>query len=605
MTEEIRPLHEKWAAFRRHRAKGGTKKHTDFLSDEEFIAYHALRGKRDLYFLGKYVLGFTWLEAPLHVNLAWAWQRPNGSREAGRVYGRHRMALIPRGHLKTTLLTQTSIISDLINNPEERILLYSSIGDLAEGLMAPIKMILQGGGTHGQLFLACYPYLTPNRKEKDKWTNDKLIVKRKGAYTDPSIKAAGLNSTLTSGHFTKMYIDDIVGDELSREMMMKVVKGYDKLSYLAASMVTLETRTIGTRWAFFDVYSRLMRRNPHICVALRGWMERDGKLTDDGDPENLIFKQRGVAREKGLTLQAAQAEFIKEALTKKADNPFLFSCQYRNNPKDEQKRGFTDDWWQYARREGEFLVDLDAEGKEQRKLRLASCNVYILVDPNTGRKPGERTADNNIRKAVDYAGFIVLAVAPDNTWYVLRAYRKRWSVDEIVDQTFNLVDIWSPKSVIFEQRAAQIIFKKVFRDEFKRGRQAFMIEDFAGGNQSKEERIAALAPKYKAGLIRHLEGSVEVNKGVSALEEELLDFPNADYDDLSDALSAALGKVVAPGHHPLGAFRVKQTEEEELEKLDAGSARAWRAVIRQREQMSGASWFGGGDTIDDLPEKYA
>lgn len=603
MTEEIRPLHEKWMAFRKHRRSGGLKKHTEFLSDEEFIAYHALRGKRDLYFLGKYVLGFTWLEAPLHVDLAYAWTRPNGSKdESGRVYGRERLTLIPRGHLKTTLLTQSSIVYDLINNPEERILLYSANAALAEGIMSPIKTLLQGGGTHGQFFLQCYPYLVPNRKEKDKWTNSILIVKRKGAYTDPSIKASGVGSVLTSGHFTKFYIDDIVGEELPREQMMKTVKAYDGLSYLSASMATSEKRISGTRWAFFDVYSRIMRRNPHVCVALRGWMEKDGKLADDGDRANLIYKQRGVAREKGWSLERAQTEFMKEALQKKADNPYLFSCQFKNNPRDESRLGFNEDWWQYARREGDFIVDLDADGKPTRKIRLDACNVYILVDPNTGRLPGERTADNNIRKTTDYAGFIVLAVAPDNVWYVLRAYRKRWSPDVIVDQTFNLVDIWQPKKVIFEQRAAQYVFASNFRQEFKRGRPAFLLDDFKGGNDSKQERIKALMPKYKAGMIRHLEGSVEVNKGTAALEEELLDFPNADYDDLGDALSGAIGKVYAPGASPLAAIRRKQREEDDLEKLDPGSARAWRSVIRQRENQT-SSWFSG-DTIDDAPERY-
>lgn len=583
MTDTLRPLHDKMQAWAR---AGRTRSH--YLSDDEFVQYHRERGLRDLFFFAKYVCAMgagpdgSRLEAPLHANLAWAWQRPNGESEGGIEYGKERMALMPRGHLKTTLLTQAMALWLLCRNPEERILIYTSNATLGALMLAPIRLVLQGQGTHGKLFLACFGHLVPEKKEKEKWAEDMINVRRTGTYTDPSIRASGVGSTLTGGHYTWQLVDDIVGDELSRPLMEKVIRAYDNLTPMYSSLREGQRRICGTRWAFFDPYAKIERSNADALVALRTWCEKEGKPSKEYVEANLIFTHCDV----------------DAALQLKRDNPFFFSCQYENNPRDEEKLGFKRQWFRYARREGDYLVDVDADGKAERKFPLASCNLFILIDPNTGRQPGTRTQDGNVRRKVDYVGIIVLAVSADNVWYVVRAYRKRWSVDRFVSETFALVDIWRPRWVAIETRAQQVLFLNIFQTMFKQGHPPFILIEWQGGNDTKEERIKSLQPRFANGMIRFVEGTVETNEGVNALEEELLDFPNAEFDDISDALSAGMQPevVFAPGYVPVRDLRTSTKVQSDLDKLDAGSARAWRATLRRGQEAQGlglGNWFMG------------
>jgi phage terminase large subunit-like protein len=595
MTDALRPLHDKYTLW----LAEGRPKGALFTSDE-YVEYMRLRGREDLYFFAKHICAFnaqpgegSTLEVPFHSDLAWTWQAPNGWRcPDGRTLSQERMALVPRGHLKTTLLTQSYCVWRLIRNPEERILIYTHNVAMAEQMMLPIKQLFQGLGEMGQQFLALYGDIVPPRGEQEKWSATSLILKRRGVYTDPSIRASGVGSTLVGGHYTLQLVDDLVGDQLPRAQMDKVCSAYDNLTPMYANLRSSERRICGTRWAFFDPYSRIMRAQPDTLVALRGWCEKDGAPTRDFKRENMIFTQCDV----------------QKALALRRSNPFFFSCQYDNNPRDDEKLGFNEKWFRYARREGDFLVELDYEGKPGRKIRLTDCNIFIFIDPTSAREPG-KTQDRNVvsgsgearHREGDFFGIIVLAVAPDNNWYVLRAIRKRWGVDQFVNETFSLVDQWSPKSVHLEQRAMQILYVHIFRTEFKRGRKPFLLLDWEGGNVSKPDRISGLQSRFANGMIYFLEGVDSTNEGMAALEGELLDYPNPEFDDLSDALSAALKKAWAPGGHAPRELAAISRFDRETGKLDDGSARAWR--VRDAQRLADASgwghWFGGDQSYDE------
>jgi phage terminase large subunit-like protein len=562
MTEPLRPLQAKLDA-------GAT------LTSEEFVEYHRLRGRQDLYFFAKYCLGFDWLEWDLHGPLAWAWQRENGDQEDGITYGRMRMALIPRGHLKTTLCTQAFALWLLVRNPEERILIYSSNMTQAKKIFAFIKATLGGLGTHGQFFKACFGDIIPAKQEREKWTDSMLNVKRVGAYTDASLQASGVGSTITGGHFTWQLVDDVVGEQLSREQMQKVIAAFDNLTPMYSSLKDGQRRVVGTYWAFYDPYTYVHKFWPHALVARRTWLEKDGAPTGDYDAKHLIFSRCDV----------------EEALTLKRRNPFFFSCQYELNPRDEGKIGFRRDWFRYFRRHGDTLEELDREMRVVRKVKLAALNIFVLIDPNTGRVPGQQL-DSNQRRDHDYVGIVVLGVDPDNVWYVLRAVRKRYNPDELITHTFALADFWKPLFVAMERVAAQNLFFHIFRMAMKRLRKWFNLIDWKGGQQSKEERIKGLIPLYANGLVLHrLCDREDEQQAIHALEDELVDFPNAEYDDLSDALSAAIPLVYARGREPSDSELKPWTPNDELDQLDESSARAWRLT----EQKDEATLFSLGN----------
>src|SRR5712671_1085564 len=159
------------------------------LSQADFLEYNKLRGKQDFYYFAKYIAGFTWLEWDLHGPIAYAWSAPNGTRHGEQRYGRFRLGVVPRAHLKTSLMTQAYAMWRLVRDPEERILIYTMHFDFAAVIMNYIRTTFAGGGTHGEIFLQCYGDLIPADRDKTKWTSNDLTICRRGAYSDPSIKA--------------------------------------------------------------------------------------------------------------------------------------------------------------------------------------------------------------------------------------------------------------------------------------------------------------------------------------------------------------------------------------------------------------------------------
>lgn len=549
---------------------------------DEFVYYHQERGKRDLFFLAKHILGFDRLQEGLHAPLAYAFQAPNGTvlrypdgRE--RKLGKFRMAEMPRGTLKTTLWTVAGAIYIIINDPDARILVYSSSARMAEKPFSQIRQRLEGKGGNGKLFLACYGHLLPPRNEREKWSDSMLTVKRATPYSDATLEASGIGGTINGSHFTHQLVDDIVSRLETREQMEKINGIFDGLTPLYDSLETGERRFVCTPWAFSDPSMYVEANWPHALVARRCLFENpDG--TPETDPreyseEKLIYRWR-----------SPMTETIEEARLLKKRNPFFYACQFECNPRDDRRIGFHRRWLRYCVRRGDMLIELDVDGKQGAEVPLARCAVYVLVDPNTGRVPGQRyDANKPPVDTTDYVGIVVVAVSPENQWYVVEAYRERYSPEAFVNKVFELVAYWSPRAVAIEQRAAQRWIRTVFAGEWRRGRPIFPLRDWVGGNDSKPERIRGLIPRHAEGFIFYRTQAPEhVQDGIDALIGELLDYPNAQYDDASDALSAGLEVCMPPGRDtPRTRVQAVTEFEREMSKLDPSSQRVWRALRRQ------------------------
>ena len=561
----------------------------------DFLEWMRLRGKQDFYFFAKYIAGFTWLEQDLHQPIAYAWSAPNGTRHGGKRYGRFRLGVVPRAHLKTSLMTQAYAMWRLVRDPEERILIYTMHFDFAAVIMNYIRTTFAGGGTHGELFMQCYGDLIPADRDKTKWTSNDLTINRRGAYSDPSIKARGVGSRVVGGHHTLQLIDDLVGEELNRTQMDKVIRELDGLDPLYHSVALGERRYVGTPWAFYDP----------IVYITRGWKDalvvRIPWQTADRRP---VFTYREADRAKGLPEGASLHEYTAYAEGMKRRNAWFFSCQYECYPKSEDGLGFRKEWFKYFRMQGGVFKELDKDEQETgRSVRAAECNTFILVDPNVIDPPGSRTGNTNVevRRSGDFAAWVVVCVSPDNTWYLPRVIRWRCNVDQFLAKTHELVAIWSPKWVAIEQVAAQRLFFHLFTRDFRDGKPKFQILPWVGGHASKPSRIRGLIPNYSNGFVLHrVADQPEVMQGINDLEGELLDGEGAEHDDASDALSAALPLVYPPGKERTGELdaalrRIRlDSDWSKLGPFARAEAEAWerkkhRGVITGDKLLKGVS----------------
>ena len=145
------------------------------------------------------------------------------------------------------------------------------------------------------------------------------------------------------------------------------------------------------------------------------------------------------------------------------------------------------------------------------------------------------TIDTAISKQAssDYTGLCDNSVDTANFWN-LKAWRVKVSPLELIDILFTLHNNCRYEKIGIE-KTIYLQTLKPFLDEEQRKRNKFLpIVELYHKYQQKELRIRGLLPRYESGSIYHIKGECR------DLEEELLNFPQAINDDVSDATAYQL-----------------------------------------------------------------
>lgn len=168
----------------------------------------------------------------------------------------------------------------------------------------------------------------------------------------------------------------------------------------------------------------------------------------------------------------------------------------------------------------------------------SDCNIYITIDPARSKNQGS-----------DYTAMCVLALAPDQNFYLIDGVRKRMKGLEKIHTLFELHRKWhaktkKPPKVGIEQvgLAEDIHYMKAHMEEVS---YRFPLNEIKPPPRtSKEDRIRRLIPFMEQGRIYFAEDIYYKNeKGLSEnlinaiVEKELLLFPRSQHDDFIDALS--------------------------------------------------------------------
>lgn len=190
--------------------------------------------------------------------------------------------------------------------------------------------------------------------------------------------------------------------------------------------------------------------------------------------------------------------------------PYLYSGNYYNNPVADDLIEFKEQWF----RTFDF---------EQVKEKLKTAKCIISVDPATKNK-----------EANDPTGIIISKVDLDGIVYILEARAKRLLPNELLEEIFSLVEIYSPDVVTFEVVSAEILWEDLFLQEMNRRGVRFRFEKHEPGTkETKPAKIRKLIPYYARGQIYHAPGLTE-------LERQLREFPRNGHDDLMDAEQAQI-----------------------------------------------------------------
>lgn len=209
-------------------------------------------------------------------------------------------------------------------------------------------------------------------------------------------------------------------------------------------------------------------------------------IRDDG---TLLFPER-------LT-----HEFLLQA--QKTMGSYMFANQYQNEIIPSGKQTFRKNWNRYF------------GGLPDKYL------TFAFVDPAISEE-----------NEADYTAIVVVSTDILQNWYVRYAERFRCNPTETINRLFELHAKFQCQSIGIEDVAFQKSLVHFTVEEMKRRKTIIPVTGIKRGtDQTKEQRILSLVPRYEWGTLL-------MNQGLHDLELELAQFPRGSHDDILDALSS-------------------------------------------------------------------
>lgn len=407
------------------------------------------------------------------------------------------LVIMPRGGLKSTIITKYLPIWLTINDPTFRSYIVSSTLPNASRKIQEIRNVFD----YGEIFRAMFPELLPTIKQT--WTNLGAEVPRKVAYGENTFECGGIGTRVTGRHFNMLVEDDTLApdDDASAadgiviptlEQVKNAVGWHQQAHALLVPVGGRIRAVVTTRWLDFDLVHYIRENEPDYKV-FDVPAEREGKFY-------FSFYSRDRLDE-----------------IKRSVGTYLYSALYLNNPIPAGDRVFKDEWFNEVPRDGlppiyRYVITVDpaiSEKDSACETAIFGCrhaDSYIYI---TDVKHGHFTPSETVEKIL-----------------------------ELVEQNFECVDC-----IRVEANAYQKALCYSLREAMKQRRLTKpIIADQT--RTSKEVRIQGLQPLFENKQIYFLKGLTP------ALRSQLLQFPHGRLVDLPDCLSMQLrsfrGGVVTP-----------------------------------------------------------
>jgi len=432
-----------------------------------------------LFFLGYFVCDLKPLNHPFLVD------RCNEVEDCSNMT----LDLWAREHWKSTIITYLENIRKTLQDPENRIGIFSHVRSIAKAFLRRIKLTLE---TNIVLRLA-FPdvlYWDP-KKDSPKWSEDEgLIVKRKGVYAESTFEAWGLIDQMpTAKHFTVLNYEDIITDKtVTNPEMIQKVTDQIKLSYNLGVTEGGTRRIIGTIYDFGD-YHHVLKEE---CEEGKSRWNLRLHPGEDANGTPILYTKK--------QLQAKKEDM----------GSYIYACQILLDPIDYERQVFKESW----------LLHYD------KPPFIEDINIYILVDPAEAKE-----------KRSDFTAIEVWGVTSQKIWFLL---------DMVVDK-LSLTEKWKALKKLLQKYPTTISvgYEKYglqgdishYKDMMEREKFFFHIIPLGGNQLSKPQRIMQLVPLFEYGRIR-LPGRL-MYKGRDLIwefeQQEYLRYPHSViHDDILD-----------------------------------------------------------------------
>jgi predicted phage terminase large subunit-like protein len=502
---------------------------------EEWFKYRHW-ARTNLLFLCKHVLGFVdvSLDVPAHRDIIAAAQHFTGGAETSakdltldnlrKGYKpntplwslkhpspeKRDLYLCSRGFLKSSIKTVAHNIQWSLNYPDIRILISSGTGKQVGIFMTGIFQQYR----FNDIFRWLFPEHVPQGKVERFGSTDHITTLARQDFTlrEATYTSTSLDSAVAGGHYEVIDHDDVV-NETNVRTEDSILQVNQHLSMTAPLLERRDgvpgwTSFVGTRYDYTDAYGMVLdsekakakEKRSYVIVYAPAW-------TGDWGTESC----------KATWPQRLPISALRAIENDPLQGPTVLSSQYGLKPRPTSSGLITDKReiiWTPRR----VLNELYAS------LRLHATVDLHGMAPQTAQN---KHADN------DYTAITLAGFGRDGHCYILSVYHGRPTPMEVIDYLFAL---WfkHPRIIDIKIQAdhmANTLMPFLTREQTKRQRFLPLVPIPVSNQISKKQKIKALQPWFKTGVISFAEDIVPRYH----VEEEIIRFPRF-HDDILDTV---------------------------------------------------------------------
>jgi len=505
-------------------------------------------GLVNLWIFTKYIAGysgpFNLLTPHLHASMANFRQRLLTPGTRGALF-------IPRGHFKSSLITEAASAWEIIRWPNIRIRITNAIAAKAEDFMHSIRNIFDDN----PLMEFLYPEFYVSRPNvQPRWSETEMVSPaRTRKFREATVEAGGVGGASEGHHYDLHLVDDLIGlksltsmQAASAEMIKARNWFWASEKSLLVSMRDSRVVVIGTRYAEDDVYSDILNR----AYALEGGNVPDFEPNPDG---RWVVYYRFVAEDGQIIFPE---NFTAGSLREMArDDWWTLVTQYFNWPQAAGLAELSDyppkRCW-LSRENNEWIITRWSGG-EEINVPLSVMDVIQAEDPAATER---YTSAKTSRTA-----WGVLATDEEENVYVIDLRADYVPPDVAIDWLFLGREKWPIRASFLEMQGAfKMLGPMVRGEEAKRGK--WLNLRAANAGTDKDARIrTTLQPVLSKGKLFTDDNCYDL------LWEELRSFPQSVRKDIMDMVSLGMGYLNKP-----------LTEREEKQRKEAGKRWSRRAA---------------------------
>ena len=408
------------------------------------------------------------------------------------------MDLAPRGHGKSTIGDVDFCITQVLRNPDIRIMIASKTQTQASAFLKEIR-------THFEQNVNLIRIFGDWKKSRDNVWNDKefTVNRRTVIKKEATVSALGASGAVVSKHFDIIIGDDLVGFENARtEAQRKVLKEWFYSSLYPTLEPDGEIHILGTRYSPMDLYEDLIKSKNYKVNVQQAITVKDGQEYSLWESKFSLEKLRSIREEAGL---------------------IIFNMQYQNNTELAKGKIFK---YKYFKHFEEYDIDYDLNRVRVKVLDSQGVPYWIPVRIYMGADLAisEDETSNN-----DYFVLTVIGVDKNKNVYVLDYLKERLTFNA---QLNAILDYGKNKFPMVERIGVETVqYQKSLAQEIRR----LSLLPVVNIQTSKDKVTRAMR---RSALFEN--GKVWFRIGMDDLEECLLLFPEVDHDDLFDGLDFAL-----------------------------------------------------------------